>query len=91
MSIEHEVRTDDNKTSRLEIILKQGKTLLYTTWGAWLGLEAWGLIGVESVKILYPWHEISGEPALDVANSLFPVLTAWTGAFIAVIVGKADK
>ena len=91
MSIEHEVNVKDDKISRLEIILKQGKNLLYTTWGAWLGLQAWGLIGVEGANILYPNANISGEPALEVAGNLFPVLTAWTGAFIAVIVGKADK
>jgi hypothetical protein len=84
MSIEHEVNTGDDKTSRIEVILNQGKNLLYVAWGAWLGLEAYGLAGAQLAGL-------EGEPALDVASNMFPVLTAWTGAFIAVIVGKADK
>lgn len=90
MSIDKEIDTNDKKISRLEVILKQGKNLLYSAWGLWAGLEFWGLIGSELVNLRYN-TQISGDPALEVAGSLFPVVTAWTGAYITIIAGKNNE
>lgn len=90
MSVDKEIVKDDNKTSRLEVILKQGKNLLYTAWGSWIALQVWALGGVEGVNIRYG-TDLSGDPALEIAGSLFPVVTAWTGAYIAIIAGKSSE
>lgn len=80
-TLTNEVVTDDNKTSRLEAIIKLGKGLSSGLFIVWTSLAGYG-------AIIAPALELEGTQALAMADTIFPVTASVITLVVGVLIGK---